>query len=339
VLPDDVLLEIFDFYRTNHDYSRRPVWKWHLLVHVCRRWRQVVFASPHRLKLQIFCTYGTQNLGIWPAFPIVLDFAAAYRLRPNDQDNIVAALEHFDRVCDVRLVGTSSQLAKMATAMRKPFPVLTHLDLLPWDSALVLPADFLGGSAPSLQKITLSSISFPELGTLLSSTVNLVTFNLRNIRRIGYISPETMVACLASLPKLEYLTIDFEMASLRPDRICPPPAARIVLPALTCFRFSGASEYLEDLVAHIDSPQLEDISIDYLNLLIDFAQLSKFIDRSVGLNVGPFRRAYVSLSYHEIAFHLSRDTSYSGIRLPSMTNISFRVLDWPRRRVSQCPGA
>ena len=66
MLPDEVLLEIFDFYRKIPVYySIRPVWTWHLLVHVCRRWRQIIFESPHRLDLQILCTEKTpvrQNL-------------------------------------------------------------------------------------------------------------------------------------------------------------------------------------------------------------------------------------------------------------------------------------
>ncbi|KAI9455082.1 hypothetical protein BJY52DRAFT_1417606 [Lactarius psammicola] len=112
-LPDDVLLEIFDFCQKNHhtqddDTLRigRNVWKWHILVQVCRRWRQIIFGSPHRLNLRILCTYRTpvrKNLGIWPAFPIVIDYH--YRqskrgIQPDDEDNVVAALnsEHLDRV-------------------------------------------------------------------------------------------------------------------------------------------------------------------------------------------------------------------------------------------------
>ena len=47
MLPDDVLLEIFDFIveeegrRGKVDFE-----KWHTLVHVCRRWRSLVFGSP-----------------------------------------------------------------------------------------------------------------------------------------------------------------------------------------------------------------------------------------------------------------------------------------------------
>jgi hypothetical protein len=74
ILPDDVLLEIFDLCRSyfNPVNPVRPllVWKWDVLVHVCKRWRQLVFSSPRRLDLQILCTYGTpvrKNLGIWVA--------------------------------------------------------------------------------------------------------------------------------------------------------------------------------------------------------------------------------------------------------------------------------
>ena len=59
-LPDNVLLETFEFYLgkdaadlidDEYDYDG-----WQTLVHVCRRWRCVVFASPRRLDLKLHCT-------------------------------------------------------------------------------------------------------------------------------------------------------------------------------------------------------------------------------------------------------------------------------------------
>ena len=42
-LPDDALLEIFDFYV----HRGKPFFeRWYTLLHVCRRWRPIVFASP-----------------------------------------------------------------------------------------------------------------------------------------------------------------------------------------------------------------------------------------------------------------------------------------------------
>lgn len=189
-LPDNVLLEIFDSYRSqSHIYQGlynddivpyRTVWEWHLLVHVCRRWRQIVFGPPHRLNLEILCTYRTptrKNLSIWPAFPIVINYRTPkWQL---GQGNIIAALKHPERVCYVRLNVTGSPLGKMATAMRKPFLVLTQLHVISNGiNVPVFPAKFLGGSAPRLQELTLSGIPYPTLPTLLSSTSNLVTLKL-----------------------------------------------------------------------------------------------------------------------------------------------------------------
>jgi hypothetical protein len=217
MLPDNALLEIFNFYRINHDDASRTVWKWHLLVHVCQRWRQIVFASPHRLNLQILCTHRTpvrKNLGIWPALPIVIDYHySGIGITPDDEGNVICALEHPDRVCYVRLDITGSQLGKMATVMQEPFPVLTRLFVGSDDvNAPVLPSEFLGGSAPCLQEIALSGIPYPTLPTLLLSASDLVELSLHKIPPTGYISPEAMVACLAAMPRLNTFRIGFRSA-------------------------------------------------------------------------------------------------------------------------------
>jgi hypothetical protein len=74
-LPDEVLLDIFSFYLDNDNsaYEPRDTDEWHTLVHVCRRWREVVFASPRRLNLALLCGEKTpvrKMLNIWPAFPM-----------------------------------------------------------------------------------------------------------------------------------------------------------------------------------------------------------------------------------------------------------------------------
>ncbi|KAH8981996.1 hypothetical protein EDB86DRAFT_3106941 [Lactarius hatsudake] len=180
--------------------------------------------------------------------------------------------------------------------MQEPFPVLTYLYLnvsLDGGSTPVLPANFLGGSAPCLRTIHLRNIPFPAIPLLLLSASGLVQLELRNIPLTGYISPEAMVASLAALPKLEIFVIEFRSATSRPDLILPPPVTRTVLPSLTYFEFQGASEYLEDLVARIDGPQLDRIFTIYLNLVdIEVAQLSRFINRSVGPELDPDKLAH-----------------------------------------------
>jgi hypothetical protein len=60
MLPDDVLLEIFDFYREDPAFHTLVgliyTWRWEALIQVCRRWRCVILGSPRRLGLRIVCT-------------------------------------------------------------------------------------------------------------------------------------------------------------------------------------------------------------------------------------------------------------------------------------------
>jgi hypothetical protein len=343
MLPDDILLEIFDLYRKIHDYLIRAVWKWHILVHVCQRWRQIVLASPHRLNVRILCTHGTpvMNLGIWPAFPIVMDYYYYSKcgLMSNDEDDVVAVLVHLDRVCDVRLSVMGPQLENIATAMRVPFPVLTRLHIFSRDgNAPLLPDEFLGGSAPRLQDITLSGIPYPSLPTLLLSATDLVTLSLRNIPSTGYISPEAMVACLAMLTRLKAFHIEFQSATPRPGLTPQPPVTRAVLPSLIEFEFQGASEYLEGLAIRIDGPQLNHIRTVYFNQIVDFqvAQLSDFIDRTLGPKLTLFRHAevtfvrdFVSFDLHPQSYHPSSDWG------PVRTVISCDGIDWQVSHLAQ----
>ena len=243
----------------------------------------------------------------------------------------MSALEHPDRVCSIRLYASNSQLGRMATVMQRPFPAMTCLHITSRDDRVpVLPAKFLGGSAPCLQEIYLLSIPFPSLPKFLLSASDLVTLQLHKIPPTGYFSPKEMVACLAALPKLNYFTIKFLLAEW-PDRIRSPPVTRIVLPALTSFTFQGSSEYLENLIAQIDSPELDRIHIIYLNQLGDVpvTRLSKFIDRSAGPELTPFRRAYVSIRNDGVTFILYRQNYTGWAQLSVGTNISFSVIDGP----------
>ncbi|KAH9065042.1 hypothetical protein EDB87DRAFT_1187070 [Lactarius vividus] len=80
---------------------------------------------------------------------------------PDDEDNVIAALEHRDRLCSIMLVVADLQLEKMTKAMHEPSLVLNDLFISSADgNALALPAEFLGGSAPCLQRITLCGIRY-----------------------------------------------------------------------------------------------------------------------------------------------------------------------------------
>ena len=317
MLPDDLLLEIFYFCRIHPSFKfffhGACQWKWHLLAHVCQRWRQIIFESPQRLDIKILCTHETpvrEKLHIWPTLPIMVDCNPLEDIGPEGEDNVVAALGHSDRVCYIRVM--RSELEKMVTVMQVPFPALTHLELYSRhddEDVPALSAGFLGGSAPRLQEISLSRIPFPSLPTLLLSTGNLVRLYLSGIPSTGYISPEAMAVGLAPLSKLENLWISFD--SFSSDQIRPPPATRIVLPALITFSFQGAYTYLENIVACIDSPQLDRIHINFSDQLFDIpvAQLSKFLDRSMGPKLALLKHAHIGLSGYFFSFLIYRHPS------------------------------
>ena len=314
VLPDNVFLEIFSFCLS--DPTRYPLQRtreWQRLVHVCQSWRRIIFASPRRLDLHLSCTYGTpvrQNLIYWPLFfPLIVDYSGSLRhhpvygfnLAPDDEDNILAALQHVDRIHRVKISTTYSTLRIVATVMQESFPALTHLELI-WDHKClpalypVLPGWFLGGSAPRLRHLHLGGISFPELPTLLLSARNLVTLQLEDIFQNDYISPEAMVAGLAALTRLRTLSIEFFEETSSPDQRIrrPDPPMRAILPALTLFHFKGYYEYLEDLLALIDTPIVDNVRIEYFLEEIQVPQLSLFIGRTANLKLAQFGRARVT---------------------------------------------
>src|SRR6266576_371246 len=285
ILPDDVLLEIFDFLVVKSYASEAENW-WHTLVHVCRKWRNVIFESPHRLNLRLVCSDWTpvrEMLDVWPPLPIkVIDYIAL----PNSSagDNIIAALERKDRVCQISLELDPQFL----DAMQEPFLALTHLMLLSNIIAPVVSDSFMGGSAPRLQYVTLERVPFPGLPKLLLSATDLVGLTLLHIPHSGYFSPEAIVTCLSTLPRLETLSLEFESPRSRPNREsrCLPPPIRSVLPALIMFCFRGVSEYLEDLVARIDSPLLDRLEIALFHQhIFDTPQLTQFIGRIPKLKV------------------------------------------------------
>ena len=300
ILPDDVLHHIFLFDRESYDsyeegqtgYRTTLSWGWDRLVHVCQRWRSVVFGSPNILDLKLVCRPWTRRglTGVWPPLPIVITNVVDVSM-PQDY-KFWAATMHRARVCELKLVRLSSLLVKrLISVMQEPLPALIHLFLsfdrfcsIPFRSGYpIVPEGFLVGSAPRLQSLTLRCIAFPTLPKLLLSATDLVDLELRNIPHSGYISPQAIITGLAVLVNLESLILGFQSPQSRPNRGSRPPQmpTRTVLPALTRFEFKGVSEWLEDFVARIDVPLLDSIFIILFHQLIfDIPELGQFMRRA-----------------------------------------------------------
>ena len=92
-----------------------------------------------------------------------------------------------------------------------------------------------------------------------------------------------MVTTLSTLTSLEELSLGFQSPRSCPDQASrrPPPSTRSVLPILTRFWFKGATEYLEDFVACIDAPRLNDFRINFFyDIVFDTPHLMQFISRT-----------------------------------------------------------
>jgi hypothetical protein len=323
VLPDDVLLEMFDFYvDMSPSGSRNSGEAWLSLVHVCRRWRGLVLGSPRRLNLHLYCTPRTpakNALDVWPALPLVVKGFLAL----SGTDNIIAALGQSNRVCKVDLNLGVWRFEDILAAMQVG---LIDLQLSSNGEAMpAIPDSFLDGSAPRLRNFELDGIPFPEFPKLLSSATHLVYLRLYDIPHSGYISPEAIVALISVLSSLEWLTLEFRSPQSRPDRRGPPPSKRSVIPALTSLHFKGVIEYLEDLVTGIDTPKLDDTQITFFNQIdFDIPRLAQFINRTPQLG----KRDAIVLFYEKSA----------AVRLSPGTldiAISCREQDWQLSSIEQ----
>ena len=335
MLPDDILLAIFDFC-VEEDYIRRKpsLEAWQILVHVCRRWRSLVFASPRRLDLRLVCSGGTpakDTLDIWPALPLLIEcYNDVERL--ENVDNIIAVLERSNRLREIELLKvSSSDLETIFAAMQVPFPELTRLRLSSCEETVpILPDSFLGGTALPLQELYVCGIPFPALPKLLLSATRLVQLYLRDIPHSAYISPEVMVTTLSTLTSLEKLQLEFQSPRSRPSRESgrPPPQTRLVLTVLTLFSFKGVGEYLDDLVDRIDAPRLNKLYITFFNQIVfDTPKSIQFISRTPTLRL--LKNAEVTFGNSATFINVKSQISHLEVAIPC------EELDWQVSSVEQ----
>ncbi len=109
---------------------------------------------------------------------------------PEDEDNIMVALEQSDHVYSIHLTISSSLLKKLST-ISEPFLELEDLLLLSHledNVELTLPSAFWWGHR--LRTLHSTRIAFPSLPQLLLPSQDLVDLQLHEIPGVGYFSPE-----------------------------------------------------------------------------------------------------------------------------------------------------
>jgi len=145
--------------------------------------------------------------------------------------------------------------------MQQSFPALTRFHFA-FHYNIAPPVTFKRGPSPQLRGF--NSHTFLEFPKFFLSATYLTTLSLLGLPSAQHhFSPEMLVAYLAALPILKEFSVGFcwQAPESRPDPRNPPSQTPVVLSALTSFRFEGVSEYLEDFVARIDTPLLDNVHI------------------------------------------------------------------------------
>ena len=286
-LDDDSLLQIFSCYRLEDEENWYLRLGWLILIHVCPRWRNLIYGSWSHLDMCLLLTNNSPSMSTLshlPPLPLVIHYSDRTRtITRKDEGNMYLGLQQHDRVRRVVLQGPSSKLSMWLEPMNKPFPILGELSLLSTttDSEIsqVLP-ELL--QAPKLHRLSLHGINLQKALPLLSSTAALSTLSLTHIRESSYILPGQLVAQLQGLPHLEELSIGFAFSNSEGELLSAPitPVTLLTLRRLT---FLGEDIYLDNFIAQINTPLLERLTISLLfDLDFTLVNLTRFIHRTEG---------------------------------------------------------
>jgi hypothetical protein len=278
-LPNELLLEIFDFYRRGiHPYD--CLWKkkyvWINITHVCGKWRAVMFASSSRLELGIIVgpdkPSDIKTILSGP-LPILIDYVFKDKYVTKSAFwRLGAALGHPHRVREISFEGTDGLFEQFSKATNCFFPVLESLSLrfgcrYGRGSSPKLPDTFLKGPDLSdlhLRRLELKHVTLKSISGFLSSAKTLTNLILEIDLGENPSAQMRFLVCFQSMRCLRrldlstrlYIGIQFLPTPSAPKRIVP-------LSKLTFFRFVGHIQLLDALVARLSAPSLKDVDISF----------------------------------------------------------------------------
>ena len=255
---------------------------WNKLIQVCRRWRYLVLDSAYHLRVSLVCARGTpvaDMLAHSPPVPLVIDHFNTYQgLTSEDEEGIILALQHRDRVRRIRLLKPIPILQKLVVALDGEFPILEflliehqrhHRPVIEHKTNFYFPETF---RAPQLRELVLKNFATPIDSPTLTTMGNLVTLFLTKIPSSVYFHPKALIQLLTLMPQLETLGVSFNWYNPSRDvekHLSPTPIrTRITLPNLRWLAFRGSSAYLEALLPWLTTPLLEKLDVNFYNRMI-----------------------------------------------------------------------
>jgi hypothetical protein len=265
----------------------------------------------------------------FPSLPLAIYYHGdVHETTEEDEEDILLALRHSDRVHHISLGLLPPTLRKIMTAMDEQFPILERLFFLPLtqgDGDLGLPRAF---QAPHLRHLYLSGAALPIRSPLFTATMGLVSLRLDDIPPSAYFPPTYLLTQLSLVPQLEILVIGFH--SPLPNRdvkrqlLATPIMPHITLPNLRVFYFRGISAYLEGLLPQISAQVLSKLQIVFFNQLSFIVpRLLQFLGTSESLSFNT-----IGLAFHNGFAELTGVQLGETSRYPFVVSIRCGHLDW-----------
>jgi hypothetical protein len=349
-LDDDSLLHVFYLFRPNlcnMTETGGNLWNfldqdwWYKLAQVCRRWRHLILGSASYLRLSLLCIAGTpvaEVLAHSPPFPLIIVYDESFQhLSAEDEEGIIFALSHRNRVRCIFLLLDVPRLSRLISAIDDEFPALILLRLgtpTRHDTRMALPPKF---EAPHLRYLFFTHIASPMGHSFLSSAIGLVILSLRWIHPSTYPHPNDFLQHLSLLPQLDTIKISFRAAV--PDReikrqpLHTPVITHVTHRNLRLFDFVGVSGFLEAILPHMAAPLLETLGLQFFNQLsFSVPHLQSFM-----MTTEKLRFSRVKFVFHHEAVvmftyaHLKANSGLNNFYL----EVPCKFLDWQVSSVTQ----
>ena len=232
--------------------------------------------SASHLRLSLVCARGSPiaDMLTHSPLPLLIDHFDKYHdITAEDEEGIILALQHRDRVRRIRLRKSVSISQRVVNALDGEFPILEYLLIEPqqfhWPfiaGTMNLPKTF---RAPRLRHLLLMSFDFGIESPLITTrtAASLVTLTLNSIPPSAYFDPNALLQRVSLMPQLEILEIffiqnlDFPRNDIERQLLHTPIPTLVTLSNLRCLGFKGASVYLESLLCQVTIPLLKKLQV------------------------------------------------------------------------------
>jgi len=232
-----------------------------------------MLASSFRLDLKI--TVGPQKPGniktiLSSSYPIFIEYKCLHEgITGNALRRMRVALRHRDRVRGISFEGSNAGFKKFFRETVCSFPVLDSLFLrFGYGFRQNIPVTFLRGPDLSdlhLRRLTLDCFYFSlaQVSGFLSSATALTDLTLQFDTATEPLTETSLLACLRDmhcLRNLDLTIIPDPFDSLLLDLV-PKNTVPIPMSELTRFHYFGRSTFLNNLMARLSAPSLQDVRL------------------------------------------------------------------------------